>query len=450
MCVCADERKNKRNLNTIRAHCKRLLHRAEEIKRVHAADHSNASSRSATATPAAQADSSPMYAQLEELIVREKPDVKWDDVIGMEDAKQAMEEAIVLSIRYPHLFTEERRPPSGILLFGPPGTGKTMLAKACASMTDSTFFSVSSASLVSKYQGESEKLVRELFRMARDCRPSVVFIDEIDALGSKRGDDDTTGVKRLKNELLVQLQKADDEGGIMVLGATNTPFALDPAMRRRFHRRIYIPLPDVRAREAIITAHIGSDIDTGITTRDIRRFAAQTDGYSAADLAIMVRDALMTPVRHAMRSTHFKQDQNGSIVPCDARDPNAQAMRMWDMQHPELLKVGPVMCKDFESSLSRIKPSVSTCDIEEHIRFASQYGEGLCVAPEAKVQSIELPRKSAAHRMRNYQSNPTSTNRSTIVTRGSNKRQRLVDDDNDDKHSKRPRKTRMSSSSSSS
>jgi vacuolar protein-sorting-associated protein 4 len=172
---------------------------------------------------------------LEGAIVREKPNVRWDDVAGLEGAKAALREAVILPVKFPHLFTGKRQPWKGILLFGPPGTGKSYLAKAVATEVNSTFFSVSSSDLVSKWLGESERLVRNLFEMARESKPAIIFIDEVDSLCSSRSDSESESARRIKTEFLVQMQGVGSAGdGILVLAATNLPWALDSAIRRRY------------------------------------------------------------------------------------------------------------------------------------------------------------------------------------------------------------------------
>jgi SpoVK/Ycf46/Vps4 family AAA+-type ATPase len=202
---------------------------------------------------------------LNDIVVR-GDEVHWDDIAGLEGAKKALKEAVVYPFLRPDLFSGLREPARGMLLFGPPGTGKTMLARAVATESKSTFFSVSSSSLTSKWHGESEKLVRALFGLAKVLAPSIIFVDEIDSLLSARSSgSEHEASRRSKTEFLIQwsdLQRAaagrepsardkkeGDATRVLVLAATNMPWDIDEAARRRFVRRQYIPLPEHHVRE---------------------------------------------------------------------------------------------------------------------------------------------------------------------------------------------------------
>ncbi|MES1919224.1 Vacuolar protein sorting-associated protein 4B [Bonamia ostreae] len=221
-----------------------------------------------------------MEKALSSAIVIEKPNIKWTDVAGLEAAKNMLKEAVILPIKFPQLFTGNRKPWKGILLYGPPGTGKSFLAKAVATeANNSTFFSVSSSDLVSKYLGESEKLVRALFESARKSSPAIIFIDEIDSLCGNRTDGENDSTRRIKTEFLVQMQgvgKSNEK--VLVLGATNMPWELDPAIRRRFEKRVYIPLPDEEARKAMFRSFIAKSPNE-LCEEDFEQLAGRTEVF---------------------------------------------------------------------------------------------------------------------------------------------------------------------------
>lgn len=319
-------------------------------------------------------------------IVIERPNVKWSDVAGLEGAKEALKEAVILPIKFPHLFTGKRTPWRGILLFGPPGTGKSYLAKAVATeANNSTFFSISSSDLVSKWLGESEKLVKNLFQLARENKPSIIFIDEIDSLCGSRSENESEAARRIKTEFLVQMQGVGvDNDGILVLGATNIPWVLDSAIRRRFEKRIYIPLPEAHARAAMFRLHLGST-QNSLTEADFQELGRKTDGYSGADISIIVRDALMQPVRKVQSATHFKKVRgpsradpncivNDLLTPCSPGDPGAIEMTWMDVPGDKLLE--PVVSMwDMLRSLSSTKPTVNEQDLLKLKKFTEDFGQ---------------------------------------------------------------------------
>jgi len=302
----------------------------------------------------------------------------------LDKAKELLKEAVILPIKFPQLFTGKRKPWKGILLYGPPGTGKSYLAKAVATeANNSTFFSVSSSDLVSKYVGESEKLVKNLFSMAREKKPSIVFIDEVDSLASARSDGENESSRRLKTEFLVQMQGVGmDMDGVLTLGATNCPWDLDPAIRRRFQKRIYISLPKAPARSIMFKIHIGKT-PSSLVDADYDVLGAKTEGFSGSDISTLVNDALMEPVRMMQTATHFVKTKHVdpkfeyAWLPCSRNTPGAQKMKLMEIDAEEQDKVmAPQLSQgDFLKVLGRVKPTVSQGDIARQMSWTKEFGQ---------------------------------------------------------------------------
>ncbi|XP_030384328.1 fidgetin-like protein 1 [Scaptodrosophila lebanonensis] len=282
-----------------------------------------------------------------EIMHKYKP-VDWDDIAGLKYAKDTIKEAIIFPLIRPEIFTGLRRPPRGILLFGPPGTGKTLIAKCIASQAKATFFSINPSTLTSKWIGEGEKLVKTMFAVATEHQPAVIFMDEVDSLLSQRSDTEHESSRRLKNEFFIQLDGAatNEEDRIVIIGATNRPQELDEAVRRRFVRRLYVPLPEMEARKQIIEKLI-REVDNCLTQGQIQHIAELTEGYSGADIDSLCRDAALEPVR-SISST-----QMNSI--------SAEQLRA-------------VTMADFKNALQHVSPSVSPNDIEQYVTWNKTYG----------------------------------------------------------------------------
>lgn len=276
------------------------------------------------------------------------PPVSWDDIAGLEFAKNVIKEIVVWPMLRPDIFKGLRGPPKGVLLFGPPGTGKTLIGKCIASQSKATFFSISASSLTSKWVGEGEKMVRALFAVARCHLPAVIFIDEIDSLLSQRTDGEHDSSRRIKTEFLVQLDGAttNSDDRILVVGATNRPQEIDEAARRRLVKRLYIPLPDAGAREQIMHSLL-SQQKCSLSEQEIKHIVQRTHGYSGSDMANLCREAALGPIR--------------SIT---------------DIQCIDADQVPPILFKDFDAALHQVRASVSEKDLDLYTQWNTLYGSG--------------------------------------------------------------------------
>ena len=244
------------------------------------------------------AEEDAMDQKIESEIMVKNPKVKFSDIIGMQEMKQTLYEIIVVPTIRPDLFTGIRKPQRGILLFGPPGTGKTLIAKAIATECNCTFFNISASSLTSKWVGESEKTVKSLFKVAYKKVPSIIFIDEIDSILSKRSGSENEATKRLKTEFLIQFDGlgSNTNARLLVIAATNRPMDLDEALLRRLPKRVYCGPLDEDGRFEFIKKVINR-VETQLSDDDIRDIAKRTNDYSNSDLMEMCREAAYEPVR---------------------------------------------------------------------------------------------------------------------------------------------------------
>jgi transitional endoplasmic reticulum ATPase len=234
-------------------------------------------------------------------VLVQKPNVKWEDVGGLQEVKEELQEAIEWPLKHEDLFTQaDVQPPKGILLYGPPGTGKTMIAKAVATTSEANFISIKGPELISKWVGESEKGVREVFRKARQAAPCVVFFDELDAIAPRRGgsEGDSHVTERVISQVLTEMDGLEDLKGVVVIGATNRPDIIDEALLRpgRFDRILEVPIPDKQARKQIFQIQTRKK-PLDASSVNIDRLVEVTEGMTGADIAAIVNAAAMTAIK---------------------------------------------------------------------------------------------------------------------------------------------------------
>ncbi|MCX8187233.1 MAG: CDC48 family AAA ATPase [Nitrososphaeria archaeon] len=275
-------------------------------------------------------------------VILEIPNVKWEDIGDLESVKQELKEAVEWPLKYPDVFKRLGiRPPRGILLYGPPGTGKTLLAKAVATESEANFISVKGPEVLSKWVGESEKAIREIFRKAREAAPCIVFFDELDAIAPRRGMHTDAGVTdRIVNQLLTEMDGIQILKDVVVIGATNRPDILDPGLLRpgRFDRIIFVPPPDIEGRYQILQIHtrnmpLADDVD-------LRRLAELTEGYTGADLEAVCREAALTAAR-------------------------------------ENINIEKVYMRHFIAALEKVKPSIAPEQKREYERILTEFKRSL-------------------------------------------------------------------------
>jgi katanin p60 ATPase-containing subunit A1 len=315
-----------------------------------------------------------LIEMVEREVVDMNPNVSFDDIAELETAKRALTEAVVLPLLMPDFFVGLRRPWKGVLLYGPPGTGKTLLAKALATQGKTTFFNVSPTTFASKWKGESEKLVRILFEMARFYAPSTIFIDEVDSVGTKRTDGENEASKKVLAEMLVQMDgiselnsgknENNDINGteeikpkfVMVLGATNMPWDLDDALRRRFEKRIYIPLPNKIGREQMFHINFkGIKLSNDV---DIDTLVQKTEGYSGHDISSVCREASLMNMRKKL------MNENGTMDILEMANNKENFLN--DLE-------APVSQNDILIAIKNISKSVSSNDVKKFEEWTKMF-----------------------------------------------------------------------------
>ena len=283
----------------------------------------------------------------------EVPDIKWEDIGGLSPIKQELQEAVEWPLKYLGIFTyADATPPKGILLYGPPGTGKTLMAKAAANESEANFISIKGPELLSKWVGESEKGVREIFRKARQAAPCIIFFDELDAIAPTRGGDhgDSHVTERVISQFLTEMDGLEILTNVVVIGATNRPDIIDPALLRpgRFDRILYVPPPDRESRIQIIKIHTKKKpLAEDFNVEDL---ADKTDGYTGADIASLSSAAVMLALRE-----HITKYPDSKEAEKQAKD----------------LKIN---MKHFDDAMKKIRP-LSKQEVDMYKNVANKFGK---------------------------------------------------------------------------
>ncbi len=288
-------------------------------------------------------------AVIDNLIVSVKPDITWEQIGGLPDVKRTIKEAIVLP------FIKEKPPfiksTRTILLYGPPGTGKTLLAKAASNTLSATFFEARISSLLSKYFGESSKLIHALFSKARKEEPSVVFMDELDSVATSRGGGMNEATRRVLGEFLTQIEgfNTKKEDKVLIIGATNKPWDLDEAIISRFQRKIYVPLPDAKARKAIFKIHL----EDAKSSLDLDELADRSEGFSGRDISTVCHEAI----------SHMVREMNPNLTELSAEQVSRYR-----------LKSRPLKESDFQAAFGKIRPATRKAELEKYVQWQKDFG----------------------------------------------------------------------------
>jgi len=297
-------------------------------------------------------------------VLVEVPDIKWDDIGGLEGVKEELREAIEWPLKYPELFAQMNAvPPKGLLLYGPPGTGKTLLAKAAANESEANFISVKGPELLNKYVGESEKAVREVFRKARQASPCIIFFDEIDSVAPLRGSGtgDSNVTERVISQFLTEMDGLEELRNVVIIAATNRPDIVDPALLRpgRFDRMLLVPPPDLEARKQIFRIHTKkTPLADDVKLDDLAR---KTEGYTGADIASICNTAVMLSIKE-----HIGK----------AKDPEDAKKKAKGLK---------VAKRHFDEAMQKVKP-ISGQELRMYERFSQQFSDS-----KAGLQKIPAP-----------------------------------------------------------
>ena len=309
--------------------------------------------------------------------LNEKVCVKWDGIVGLRNAKGILQETVTLLQRFQEFFEPDLKPWKGVLLYGASGTGKSLLAKACATEANAKFFSVCFRDLVGNRLEDSERIVRSLFEKARTETPSVIFIHKIDSLTDQQPESDL--IRRLKTEFLLQMDLLHtNTDSNLVIASTSAPWVIAPAIRRRFPRRLYIPLPDEHSRSQVITQNIdpSSSSCSFLTPLQISKLSKLTDSYSIPQITQVIKSAFKFPIKRSEAGIYFKktlEDNKEKFKVCEENEPGSIKLKTSEVPAGCLL-YDPVGFKDFCEALRGSRPLVTVNEMYKFREFTENFG----------------------------------------------------------------------------
>ena len=321
--------------------------------------------------------------KLPEYILKEKFNIKLDEVAGLVKAKEVLKESIIDPVKIPKILENNQNPLKGILLYGPPGAGKTYLAKAVGTEFKGNLFTVNGPILVSKWNAQSKQeiIIKDLFEYAKKNKPAVILLDEIDFMTKTNNENDVMNdtTRKLKQEFLIQMQNLNSDDGVVVLGVASKPWKLDPLVRKCFQKKLYINLPEFNARKILFELNLKKNSHT-LTNEQIEYLAKNTELFSCSDIYNLTQQTIYEPIKKCQKVEYFKKIKgiNGhewNYIPCEQNDPDAIKMKMEEIKDPKEIIFPEVNFDDFKNVLGRTKPTMTVEEMKKYEKFEEEFGQ---------------------------------------------------------------------------
>ena len=314
-------------------------------------------------------------------IINENSYVKWENIVGYEKVKQTLKDQVISPIKFPKQFQDKQKPVKSILIYGPPGTGKTLLSKAISSELEGNFFFILACNIITKWiQSDSDKIIKDLFDLARKKKPSVICIDEIDCILNEKSYYFNDTIRKIKNEFLLQMKNVENNAeDIIVLGSTNIPWTLDGNIINTFQKKLYISLPECDARKKMIELNL-EEISHTLSNQQIEYFAQNTQDFSGSDIYNFVQEAAYEPIKKYINYEYFKKipGTNGNqwnYIPCEQNDTGAFKLKMTEIPDLKLILFPKVDFDDFKKTLERTRPTMKEQDLTNFEKFTLEFGK---------------------------------------------------------------------------